>query len=150
MAGIRKLTANMLWICIDHADEITLSGKFCAGMEDRVTSFYDFDQFVLQADQLFDKYEFPQSFQVKRSFQNETRDHDFTTSRNKFAESHEDFRKHHGKVFTGVVLVESRQFSNWQGIIMDEHFQKMSEFYDVIELLNQLLEITAKQQIEKV
>lgn len=149
MTGTRKLTANMLWICIDHADEITLSGKFISGMEDRVISFYDFDQLVLQADQLFDKYEFPQSFQSKRSFQDETKDLDFTASRNSFVERQEDVRLYQGKVFTGVILVESRQFSNWQGIIMNEQFQKLAGFYDVIQLLNQLLEISARKQKEK-
>lgn len=146
MAGKRKLACNMLWLCIDQVDEVRLSGKFYTCLEHQEYAFYDFDQLVLQADGLFDQIEFPQSFQTKRSFQEERKEHDFVTSRTFRSEGQEDVTYHKGNVFTGVILVSTRQFSNWQGIVMNECFEKMTEFYDVIELMNQLIELAGKQK----
>ncbi|WP_416326581.1 hypothetical protein [[Eubacterium] hominis] len=137
----RRLAMNMLWICIDQGDDVTLSGRFYSHADHQIHEFYDFDQLILQADALFDRIDFPQSFQSKRSFRQEPKKEDFLTARAHMKEVKEEDIKWKGSLFTGVILVSTRQFSNWQGSVMDDQFKKIADFYGVVELMKVLTQM---------
>lgn len=141
---MRKLTPNMLWLCIDQCDQTILSGYVYSIMRKEPMVFQDIDQMILQADQLFDEIGYPQSFQKKRSMKEEESKPYARLSTAPQVES-DEITRHHGNCKTLVIMVTARQFANWQGYLMDEHFQRLEGFQDVMGLLHHLMEQMEQQ-----
>lgn len=142
----RKLSANMFWTCIDDMDNDRMIGTLYSIVEEDDIVFHDFNQMILKADALMDTIAFPQAFQNKRSFMEEGHPCYSAQIHANEKRSHDEIIKHHGSLFTGVIMVHTRQYSNWQGYVMDEHFELLYEFHDVIELMKQLLNIIQKKE----
>lgn len=141
----RKLSANMFWTCIDEMDNDIKGTLYSIADEDDIM-FHDFNQMILKADALMDLIAFPQAFQNKRSFMEEEHTSYSANIHTNEKREHDEIIKHHGKIFTGVIMVHTRQYSNWQGYVMNEQFELLCEFHDVIELMKQLLNIIQKKE----
>lgn len=137
----RRLSENMLWICVNQCEEHRIQGVLSSIMKEQVMVFHDFDQLVLKADALFDEIEYPQSFQEKRSFKEPQTKVEFTKARREPLLEDEAVKKQHGTCFTGIIMVETRQFTNWQGCVMNEEFEVLFQFRDVIELMRELMKL---------
>lgn len=143
----RKLTANMFWTCINDMSDGCMQGTLYSIMSDEDIVFHDVNQMILQADALMDSIGFPQAFQNKRSFQEEEHYTYHAHLHTNEKREQEDIIQHCGNVFTGIIMVNTRQYSNWQGYVMNEHFERLCEFGDVVELMHQLIELIQKQEI---
>lgn len=142
----RKLSANMFWTCIDEMDNDNMQGTLYSIADDKDIVFHDFNQMILKADTLMDMIAYPQAFQNKRSFTEEEHASYSLSIHTNEKREHDEIIQHHGKVFTGIIMVHTRQYSNWQGYVMNEHFELLYEFHDVIELMKQLLNIIQKKE----
>lgn len=136
---MRELTPNMLWICVDQCDQTQLIGTIHSIMRKEPIKFNDVNQMVLGADALFDEIGYPQSFQKKRSMKEEERTPYERLAKEK-QRSMEEIRETHGKQATFIVMVNARQFANWQGCLMDEQFVRKGNFRDVMELVHMLMQ----------
>ncbi|MEG0109409.1 MAG: hypothetical protein RR705_11270, partial [Lachnospiraceae bacterium] len=90
-----------------------------------------------KVDEIFDTIGHPQSFQISRSM---VSDHEPSVQRNKakpkqLVESNEIY-KNKGQVNSFILSVETRQFSNWQGVLKDENAKVIGTFKDVVEFLH--------------
>ena len=138
----RMLSANMLWLCIDVCTQSEITGRIYTMLDQKVIPFNDFNQLVLRGDEVFNHVECPQAFQMKRSFQIETREEEFSSKRKHMMLGKDNVMKHHGDLFDCIILVETRQHANWQGKLLDQNFEEKKKFLDVVELMNLLLEIS--------
>ena len=143
---IRKLSANMFWTCIDDMDNDSMHGTLYSTADEEDIVFHDFNQMVLKADAFMDKIAFPQAFQNKRSFVEEEHQIYNAQIHTNEKRKHDEIIQHHGKLFTGIIMVDTRQYSNWQGCVMNEQFEMLYEIHDVIELMKQHLNIMQKKE----
>lgn len=136
----RKLSPNMLWLCLDQSNyDNIIQGTFHTVMDRESVSFYDVNQMILKIDEYFDHVQYPQSFQQKRSFKESTAaTTEFAQQRKQPVRKDDDIIIQKGAIFTGVLMVMTRQHANWQGSLLDCDFNKLFEFRDIVELINKL------------
>lgn len=132
----RGLSANMLWLCVNYIDDHSFKGEVYSTMIHEPIQFHDFDQLILRCDELFDEIEFPQAFQEKRSFKKHNAKVELSKARRSPIKNDQEIMNHHGLCFTGIIMVSTRQFTNWQGMVMNEDFQPLYEFHDIVELMS--------------
>lgn len=146
----RKLSENMMWICVDQYEDYAIKGRLYSVMKKGSICFNDFDQLVLRADALFDEIEYPQSFQEKRSFKESSKKVEFTKARRGPQQTDDQVGVHQGNCFTGIIMVVTRQYANWQGCVMDPSFQVLFQFHDVIELMRNLAKVCSHDEEQTV
>lgn len=134
------LAPNMLWLCIDHFHEETLSGRIYTTVHKDPIKFNDFSQLILFADQLFDDIAYPQSFEKKRTFKAEEESMDFTSKRKYYVIQSSEIISHRGKLQTFILSVEMRKHANWQGKLYTKNFEVINSFCDIIDLMHVLMQ----------
>lgn len=138
----RQLTANMLWLCIDELNEEKMKGKMYSIMQAHPICFHDFDQMILKADALFDNIGYPQSFQKKRTLNEYKKTQKKYHYLNQYPQmSSEDIMKQNGKKATFAVMVNTRQYTNWQGFVLQKDLNRITDFDDVLQLLDIMIHI---------
>ncbi|MEG2506686.1 MAG: hypothetical protein RSA93_03360 [Longicatena sp.] len=137
MDNQKAMRLSELWLCIDRMDGTVLAGRIYSQIQEAPIIFNNFDMLIIKVDDIFDAIGHPQSFQISRSM---VSDHEPSVQRNKakpkqLVESNEIY-KNKGQVNSFILSVETRQFSNWQGVLKDENAEVIGTFKDVIEFLH--------------
>jgi hypothetical protein len=129
---------NGLRVCIEKGDGVHLEGRFYSPLSEKVFSFCDFQELLLKADSLFDQVGYPQSFQKKRSFQQEDNKYPAYNAHPTIYRQAGEILKMEGGEATFDILVVSRSKANWQGFVNDKAGKRIGRFQDVVQLINYL------------
>lgn len=121
---------NGLRVCVDQFSTYDLSGRVYSRLAGEM-KFSTFSEFLLKADRLMDEKKFPQSFQKKRTF-----DENMETMSGKFGNemSDQEIIEQKGKYRTFDLVIQSRKKTTWQGFIRLESGEFAGEFESVLEL----------------
>lgn len=133
----RMLPINALRICIDSFEE-DISGRLYSRLCGAPIHFENCSGMLLQADALFDRCRYPQSFQEKRSFAKTERSYGYDSSP-KDQMPEEEIRKQEGKLATFQVIVRSRSCAGWQGTLLRKDGSVAVRFQSELELLGEVL-----------
>ena len=135
-----RYTPSMLKVCINKWDDYTMQGNVYSILLEDPISYSSWAEFLLKIDAMFDQTGYPQSFQHKRSFKEET---PTTTNLFTYVEPviREDvpFQTETGEVCTMILEVHSREHASWQGALFTEDHIPVSSFdseLEVIKLIN--------------
>lgn len=131
----RVYPMNAIRVCIDEENG-DLKGRIYSKMSAKPLRFRNCTEMFLIADQLFDECGYPQTFQEKRSFQDETSTAHY--ARPKVRREDEEVMKQCGVCRTVDILVRSRRRAGWQGVLSCEDARPPMEFQSEMELLKYL------------
>lgn len=131
----RVYPMNAIRVCIDEEDG-DLKGRIYSKMSRQPLTFHSCTEMFLMADQLFDECGYPQTFQEKRSFQEQKLRGRYARPQTRLED--EEILKQSGACRTYDILVQSRRRAGWQGILMGENVPEPIEFRSEMELLKYL------------
>lgn len=137
----REYPADTLRICINHRSAVDneVSGLVCSAVLEDNLFFSDKIEFVLKVDEAYNQIGRPQPQQVLRSFQD-----DDTPRYNSYIGSHErcntseEILAHSGSEATYDLVMTSRKYAEWQGILKNEDGTVKGRFESVLECLSLL------------
>jgi hypothetical protein len=130
---------NGLRLCIDAMADGEIEGTFLSPMDGRRVAFAGYQDFLVKADKLFDRYGYPQSFQEKRSFVKK-KDQE-TAPYTGFPPAvikAEDILLLRGRFSTYNVIVVARRNASWQGVLLGEDGAKIGVYDGEIQLIRLL------------
>ncbi len=134
MVNKRSFPLNGLRVCIDSMTDGEISGFFYSPLDKEAHEAHGFEDFVLKADQLFDKYGYPQAYVTGRSFQQELPDGNHYRGMPEAVRTDEEILSFRGKHATCDILVESRKKASWQGVVGDGHGKMIGRFEGVLDI----------------
>lgn len=128
---------NSFRLCIDSYDQELLTGRVYSPLcEDKIV-VKDFTKMVLDVDHYFDQYDYPKSYQQKRSFSDDKVIVENDKSKVKYPINEIICKK--GEIVTFDIIVTSRQHSNWQGIVKNIEGKIINRFNSELILIEFLL-----------
>lgn len=128
---------NSLRVCIDRYQDTKMGGRAYSPLQDEVIEFEDFMEMIAEADKLFDKKGYPQSYQNKRVFDGESQRSSFVMKPPVLREP-EDIIGQQGKIDTFDILIVSRRHATWQGILRDRNGKVIGDFQDILEIISRI------------
>jgi len=130
---------NAIRVCIDEKINNAPQGRIYGTMLSEPLTFTDSANFLLQVDGIFDRQGFPQSFQTKRSFQEQDiHQASFNLKPPRVSESNKIINVF-GKLKTFDITVTTRQNASWQGKISTPDGEQNTPFASELELLKLML-----------
>ncbi|MBQ8821090.1 MAG: hypothetical protein IJZ82_00430 [Lachnospiraceae bacterium] len=111
-----------------------ICGFFYSPLDKEAYEAHGFEDFVLKADHLFDKYGYPQAYVTGRSFQEEQPDENHYRGMPKAVRTVEEILSFRGEYATCDIVVESRKNATWQGIVGDGHGRMIGRFECVLDI----------------
>lgn len=121
---------NGLRVCVDQLDTYDISGRVYSKMAGELI-FSSFSEFLLKTDRLMDEKKFPQSFQQKRSFEENTSVPVVSTGNGM---SDEEILEQKGTKFTFDLVIQSRKRTTWQGFLRTDSGKAARSFESVLEM----------------
>lgn len=140
MARERKYPLNGLRVCIDSMEGGEIRGFFYTPLDRESHEAHGFEDFVLKADHLFDKYGYPQAFVSGRSFGGGSLEGNHYRGMPEAVLTDEEILAHRGKYATCDIVVESRRNATWQGIVGDSRGKVLDRFEGVLDIMKILEE----------
>lgn len=134
MASKRSFPLNGLRVCIDSIADGEISGFFYSPLDKEAYEAHGFEDFVLKADHLFDKYGYPQAYVTGRSFQGGPDENRYRGMPGA-VRSDEEILSYRGKYATCDIVVESRKKATWQGVVGDGHGKMIGRFESVLDIV---------------
>ncbi|MDO5134990.1 MAG: hypothetical protein Q4D55_02955 [Eubacteriales bacterium] len=123
---------NGIRVCVDHSGS-DMGGRAYSKLWERPLVFRSGSQLLVQADRLFDKCGYPQTFQEKRSFlREEGGQGGYRLPRERMKD--EEILSKWGGAMTFDIVVVSRRRVSWQGYVRNMD-GKTLEFRSEVELL---------------
>lgn len=113
-------------LCIDSYDDRILKGHFSNSYYDEGALFWSTMDFLIKMEAMLEEMNWPQSFSIRRSFQNSEEKSVSVLSTEKIQE---------GKIATFSLRILFRQNSSWQGSLYWHNGRKEESFRSVLELL---------------
>lgn len=135
------LLPNLIRVCIDHHDSYHTTGRVYTPTRKDPIPFQDWGRMLVEVDHIFDQNGFPQAFQTKRTFDKEASTHYAYQYKPESIVTEEEFSNYKGDLKTFNIIVQSRQYTSWQGDILDEQNTFITHFSDVLELLDHILSL---------
>lgn len=136
--GKEKYVLNGIRICIDQLDN-EIKGRAYMPLSKEELSFFSCRDLLLQCDNIFEENGYPQSFQEKRSFDQDKKESGgYYHGIPKAVMSGEEILSRHGKQKTFDVVVESRRNTTWQGVVKETGTDKLTRFHGELELIDAL------------
>ena len=129
--------ANAVRICIDERTDALLKGRVYGTMLHEPLFFNDSYDLFLKIDKAFDSQGYPQSFQIKRSFQGEETAAAFNLHPERKTEE-ASFEKVLGEISTYIVQVVTRKNASWQGRVTNADGKFVGQFTNELELIDLL------------
>lgn len=143
MAEYRMYAPDLVCICIDEAKKNKdYVGKIWDQYQETPVEFYNMTDMLFHMEQMYDRWNFPQSAMRLRSFGEEKGASGF--KKDAEAERHTEWiwsRK--GRLATFVVYVKFRQNATWQGDVLWVERQKKMAFdssLTLVKLIDSALE----------
>lgn len=140
MASVRRYPLNGLRVCIDSMSDGEITGYFYSPLDGEAHEAHGFEDFVLKADHLFDKYGYPQAFVNGRSFGESIPNGNHYHGMPVAVRTDEEILSHRGKFATCDIVVESRRSATWQGIVGDSYGKVLDRFECVLDIMKILEE----------
>ena len=134
MSSAAVFPMNMVRLCIDECRE-DLSGRVYSKLMLAPLLFSGFGVLLLKMDALFDQVGYPQAFQVRRTFLEETESGKRHGIPEQLMEDME-LERQSGNCRTFDIIIQSRSQSGWQGILMDPDRTSVKKFRSEMELLD--------------
>lgn len=145
-----------LRVCVDVIQNGQISGRVycpclnCTGDE---LAFTDVTDFFLQMEAMFDRLDFPQSFQRIRSFAEDERPASASMAQSEVqseeaADQNEDVMERQGMAFTFTVNVIARQNATWQGYVDWLDDGPRQSFRSALELIRLMAQALSRQTSE--
>ena len=135
MDNKKSFPLNGLRVCIDSMENGEMSGAFYTPMDGETHFATGFEDFVLKADRLFDKYGYPQAYMTGRSFQEGTDTGNHYHGLPEAVRDYEEISGFRGKVATCDIIVESRRKATWQGFVKDVQGNTLGNFECMLEII---------------
>ena len=132
---MRDYPGNMFRLCIDGTQE--LQGQVYTPLRKDPIPFVGVEV-VLELDKLFDATGFPQSFQDKRSFDEDSNKGNAYQGKPQLVLSQKEIESHYGKKATFDCFVKTRANASWQGTLYNIKGEEIGEFNGDVELLSLL------------
>lgn len=120
-----------IFLCIDSYENRTLAGRLYNPYFGNARYFENVIQFLIIAEDLFDRMAFPQPFTATRKFWNNTVTNEKTSS----GKISEEYFPKRGKLASFFLKVVFRQNGSWQGSISCLDHNKEESFRSVLELV---------------
>ncbi len=133
MSSAAVFPMNMVRLCIDGYGE-DLSGRVYSKLMFAPLPFAGCGALLLKVDALFDKVGYPQAFQVRRTFLGRPKLKGAGVPHQMMEDA--ELEKQSGNCGTFDIIVQSRQQSGWQGILMDPGRTSVKKFRSEMELLD--------------
>ncbi len=132
-----------LRVCVDMIQNGRISGRVycpCLNCAEDGLPFTDIADFFLQIEAMFDRLDFPQAFQRKRSFVEEKQLIPAIMAQSEVQsaevdDQNEDVMERQGTVFTFTVYVTARQNATWQGFVDWLDGGPRQNFHSALELI---------------
>lgn len=131
---------NMFRLCIDN-NKKNIGGRAFSPLTEQTISFSDVTELLLEMDKLFDRVGYPQAFQEKRSFAEESENSNVYRGKPEAMQKNRLILEKTGKVDTYDILVVSRRNTTWQGEVYDMNKNKVGSFIGDVDLLGILTEL---------
>lgn len=130
-------------ICVDRMGD-SVEGRVYSLFRKEAIQFYSWTDMILKMDHFFDEICFPQAFEQKRSFREDEQISGFHGIPKQFL-SREKMNEYKGKIVTLELIVISRKYANWQGILLkktkNEKMIRIGKFESEMEILKLLREL---------
>ncbi|MEG0275639.1 MAG: hypothetical protein RR630_01275 [Coprobacillus sp.] len=134
---INSASFNMVHLCVNEYNGYTLKGvAYNNTIKDKI-EFNDIKDLILKLDKMFDVNGNPFSSEEKRSFKKESMKEIVYQNKPAIVNNYCDFLEIDGKLGSIDIIVKTRLFSNWQGIIFYEDQQE--SFKDVVDLIEKVV-----------
>ncbi len=136
MSTAGEFPVNSLRICIEHRNGNEISGFLCSIALKEKMCFDSKMQFVLKVNEAYDRIGQPQPQQVLRSFREQDRPqyNSYKGSPTRFHTS-EEIRKYSGSEATYDLVMVSRKYAEWQGILKSADGGIKGSFESVLQCL---------------
>lgn len=127
----------LLRICVDGKNKGNqISGRIYSRCLAEPLFFTDMANFLLELEAVFDRLDFPRSFQRKRTFgSRKPITTGFPEQEKRNAMSGELVSRMHGEVATFIICVTSRQNTTWQGWVDWLNSSPPQQFRSALELI---------------
>ncbi len=138
---------NMMRLCIDEYGD-DLSGRVYSKLILAPLPFSGCGGLLLKMDAVFDRIGYPQAFQVRRTFLKPAKLRGSITIPKQMMDD-EEMGKQKGDFRTFDVVVQSRNRSGWQGILMNPGRTSIRKFQSEMELLDYICSDLGKKSWRK-
>ncbi|MEG0227300.1 MAG: hypothetical protein RR496_05775 [Lachnospiraceae bacterium] len=133
----RGFSSNSIRICIDW-EETEIAGRICAVALEKECLFTSRQDMIQKIDEVFNLIGNPQPCQVLRSFQKKEVKYNAYCANPRRYWTSEEIGKSRGKVKTVDLIMTSRSWSEWQGILKDPAGTMIGTFESVLECMGLL------------
>ena len=133
MSGTTAFPINMIRLCIDEYGN-DLSGRVYSKLMLVPLLFTGCSGLLLRMDDVFEQVGYPQAFQVRRTFFKPARLKGSIRVPEQLLDD-EELGRQSGDCRTFDIIVQSRNQSGWQGILMDPERTSAKKFKSEMELL---------------
>lgn len=128
---------NMVHLCINEYNGYNISGEaYNNTIKNRIV-FSDIKDLILKIDMIFDNNGNPISSKEKRSFKEKPSKSHSYQNKPIILNDYKEFLDNNGKLGSIDIIVITRLFSNWQGIIF--YNGKQENFSDVVEMIDKVI-----------
>ena len=130
---------NAFRICVDEIGE-DVKGTVFSPLQTEEISFGGMTELLVKMDELFDKVEYPQAFQDKRSFDEGKESGNLYRGIPASQRTAPEILDKSGRCNTFDVLVQSRKNTSWQGEVYDAKGEFLGGYDGEIALLDCIIE----------
>jgi hypothetical protein len=127
---------NSFRLCIEGVDGDIYGEIHSPAIKDPIP-YSGVADILLKMDKLFDKMGYPQAFQRRRSFRDQSKENSYKGIP-KPVHTGGEVRAFRGKIGTYDIRVDSRRDSNWQGVVLNVDHELVGRFQgemDLVEIL---------------
>lgn len=147
MINVRNnlIPLNGIRLCINEVRNGEAWGYVYSQLLDETISFFGWMDMVMQMDRVFDRLNYPQAFEEKRSFSPKINTSLVYRGMPSIKMKAIEIEKKFGALGTLEIQIQSRRRANWQGVVLriEEHNKK--ELIEVFSSEMELFEVLNKQ-----
>ena len=139
---------NLVCICVNGVEQNDIQGELWTPYEEESMAFSNCKELLLNMDQLYDHWDFPQRTTSYRTFGKKDKTKDFHNPLSiRKREPIRSLKSFKGEKATFLVQVKFRQHTTWQGQVLWAEKKKKIHFRSALELLK--LFDSALEQMEE-
>ena len=144
-SDVRIYGRNLVCVCIDEYAEGDIKGLVWTPFEEEPLHFKSGYDLILQLDDLYDYWDFPQRTTSYRTFGKKDRTKDYHNPNSiRKRTPIRNVKTCKGEFATFLIQVQFRQHSSWQGQVLWAEKKKKLHFRSVLELMKLFGSVTDK------
>ena len=127
---------NLVCICVNGVEQNDIQGELWTPYEEESMAFSNCKELLLNMDQLYDHWDFPQRTTSYRTFGKKDKTKDFHNPLSiRKREPIRSLKSFKGEKATFLVQVKFRQNATWQGTVIHEESNKKFDFTSAMGLV---------------